>query len=62
MAGSSTVARMLSAIRAILVLLLLRFRSRVSLELEVLALRHQLIVLRRQRPGWPRLFQIDRLL
>ncbi len=32
------------------------------LELENLALRHQLHVLRRQRPGRPRLFTIDRLL
>jgi putative transposase len=39
----------------------LRFRSRVSLELEILALRHQLAVLRRQRPGRPRLLRIDRL-
>ena len=28
-----------------------RFRSRADLELEVIALRHQLAVLRRQRPG-----------
>src|SRR5882724_2972661 len=39
-----------------------RFRSRAVLELENLALRHQLHVLRRQRPGRPRLFTIDRLL
>ena len=39
-----------------------RFRRRVVLELENLALRHQLCVLRRQRPGRPRLFTIDRLL
>jgi hypothetical protein len=31
-------------------------------ELENLALRHQLHVLRRQRPGWHRLLAIDRLL
>jgi len=31
-------------------------------ELENLALRHQLHVPRRRRPGWPRLFAIDRLL
>jgi len=30
-------------------------------ELENLALRHQLLVLRRQRPGRPRLFTFDRL-
>src|ERR1700726_4724560 len=39
-----------------------RFRSRAVLELENLALRHELHVLRRQRPGRPRLFTIDRLL
>ncbi len=39
-----------------------RFRSRAVVELETLALRHQLHVLRRQRPGRPRLFAIDRLL
>ena len=32
------------------------------MELENLALRHQLHVLRRQRPGWPRLLASDRLL
>ncbi len=39
-----------------------RFRGRAELELEVIALRHQLAVLRRQRPGRRRLFSIDRLL
>lgn len=39
-----------------------RFRSRAVVELENLALRHQLHVLRRQRPGRLRLFAIDRLL
>jgi putative transposase len=38
------------------------FRSRAVVELENLALRHQLHVLRRQRPGRLRLFAIDRLL
>jgi putative transposase len=32
-----------------------RFHRRMELELEVIALRHQLVVLRRQRPGRPRL-------
>lgn len=53
---------MLSAVRAVLVLISLRFCRRASLELEVVALRHQLTVLRRQRPGRPQLFRIDRLL
>jgi putative transposase len=39
-----------------------RFRSRAVLELENLALRHQLHVLRRQRPGRPLLFTFDRWL
>src|SRR5271169_4037705 len=39
-----------------------RFRSRALVELENLALRHQLHVLRRQRPGRLWLFAFDRLL
>jgi hypothetical protein len=39
-----------------------RLRSRAVVELENLALRHQLHVLRRQRPARPQLFMIDRLL
>jgi putative transposase len=39
-----------------------RFRSRAELELEVIALRHQLAVLRRQRPGRPWLSAFDRML
>ena len=39
-----------------------RFRGRAELELEVIALRHQLAVLRRQRSGRTKLFAIDRLI
>jgi putative transposase len=53
---------MLAYISALFSWLAGRFRSRVELEFEVIALRHQLAVLRRQRPGRPRLFCIDRLL
>lgn len=53
---------MLKLVRFIVSLLVLRVRSRAVLELENLALRHQLHVLGRQRPGRPRLFMIDRLL
>ena len=38
-----------------------RFRSRAELELEVIALRDQLAILHRQRPGRPQLFALDRL-
>jgi len=53
---------MLTLVRSIVSVLARRFRSRAVLQLENLALRHQLHVLRRQRPGRPRLFTIDRLL
>jgi transposase InsO family protein len=53
---------MLKLVRSIVSVLARRFRSRAVLELENLALRHQLHVLRRQRAGRPRLFTIDRLL
>src|SRR5437762_1188635 len=39
-----------------------RFRRRVSLELELLAVRHQLAVLHRQRPGRAGFRRSDRLL
>src|SRR5215470_6828128 len=53
---------MLAIASATLSLLSIRLRRRASLELEVVALRHQLMVLRRQRPGRPRLLPGDRLL
>src|SRR6202048_2455840 len=53
---------MLEHVRFIVALLPRRFRRRAGVELENLALRHQLHVLRRQRPGRLRLFAIDRLL
>ena len=39
-----------------------RVRSRASLELKLIALRHQVTVLRRQRPGRPHFSSLDRLL
>ena len=39
-----------------------RFRSRAALELKLVALQHQLTVLRRQRPSRPQLSSLDRLL
>jgi putative transposase len=53
---------MLKHVHSIVAAIARWFRSRAVLELENLALRHQLHVLRRQRPGRPRLFTIDRLL
>src|SRR6202158_989883 len=53
---------MLKDARSVVAAIAHRFRSRAVLELENLALRHQLHVLRRQRPDRPRLFTIDRLL
>jgi transposase InsO family protein len=52
---------MLMHVRSIVSRLVCRFRSRAVVELENLALRHQLHVLRRQRPGRLRLFTLDRL-
>src|ERR1700722_11194899 len=53
---------MLKHVRFIVAAIVRRFRSRAILELENLALRHQLHVLRRQRPGRPHLITIERLL
>jgi len=57
-----TVVGMIALLPAIGSLLSFRVRSRASLELELMALRHQVTVLRRQRPGRPWLFPTDRLL
>jgi hypothetical protein len=53
---------MITILSALVSLLSFRVRSRASLELELVALRHQVSVLRRQRPGRARLFCADRLL
>src|SRR6267154_2427474 len=53
---------MITLLSALGSLLSFRVRSRLTLELELVALRHQLTVLRRQCPGQPRLFSADRLL
>ena len=53
---------MLTFLAAITSLLSFRLRSRASLELEVIALRHQLAVLKRRRLGRTKLFYADRLL
>jgi len=53
---------MLTILSAMVSLVSFRFRRRASLELEVLALRHQVAVLHRQRPGRAPLGCGDRLL
>ena len=52
---------MITILSTLVSLLSFRVRSRVSLELELIGLRHQVIVLRRQRPRRLRLFLTDRL-
>src|SRR6202043_549451 len=53
---------MLEHVRFTVAVLARRFHGRAVVELENLALRHQLQVLHRQRPGRPHLIAIDRLL
>jgi putative transposase len=53
---------MVTILSAIVSIFEFRVRSRASLELELIALRHPVTVLRRQRPGRPRLSSLDRLL
>src|SRR5215471_20239547 len=53
---------MRSILSAVVSLFAFRFRSRAALEIELIAVRHQLTVLRRQRPGRPQLSSFDRLL
>ena len=53
---------MLAILSAVVSIFEFRFRGRASLELELVALRHQVTVLRRQRPGRPQLSSLDRLL
>src|SRR5258705_13727531 len=53
---------MITILSALVSLLSFRVRRRASLELELVALRHQVSVLRRQRKGRLRLLATDRLL
>ena len=53
---------MVTILSAVVSIFAFRFRSRASLELKLIALQHQLGVLRRQRPGRPQLSSLDRLL
>src|SRR5262245_3308326 len=53
---------MVTILFAVISIFVFRFRSRAALELKLVALQHQLAVLRRQRPGRPQLSSLDRLL
>src|ERR1043166_311427 len=53
---------MTTILSTVVSILAFRLRSRASLELELIALRHQVTVLRRQHPGRLRPFCTDRLL
>jgi integrase-like protein len=53
---------MVTILFAVISILVFRFRSRAALELRLVALQHQLAVLRRQHPRRPQLSSLDRLL
>ena len=53
---------MVAILSAVALIIAFRFRSRAALQLKLIALQHQLAVLRRQRPGRPQLSSLDRLL
>ena len=53
---------MLTILSSVVSILAFRFRIRYALEIKLIALQHQLAVLRRQRPGRPQLSSLDRLL
>jgi hypothetical protein len=53
---------MVTILSALVSILAFRVRSRASLELELISLRHQVSVLRRRHKGRIRLFSTDRLL
>jgi len=53
---------MVTILSAVVSIFVFRFRSRAALELKLVALEHQLAVLRRRRPGRPQLSSLDRLL
>src|SRR5438445_7268508 len=53
---------MVAILFAIISIFAFRLRSRAALELKLVAIEHQVTVLRRQRPGRPQLSSLDRLL
>src|SRR5712691_7578163 len=53
---------MVTILFAVISIFVFRFRRRAALELKLVALQHQLAVLRRHRPGRPQLSSLDRLL
>ncbi len=52
---------MVTILFAVVSIFVFRFRSRAALELKLIALQHQLAVLRRQRPGRPQLSSLELL-
>jgi hypothetical protein len=53
---------MVAILSAVVSIFAFRIRGRASLEIELIALRHQVTVLRRQHPSRPQLSSLDRLL
>jgi hypothetical protein len=53
---------MITILSTVISIIAFRFRRRACLELELIGLRHQVSILRRQHPGRIRLFSTDRLL
>jgi hypothetical protein len=53
---------MIDVVKLVACSLALMFKSRARLEVEIIALRHQLMILRRKAPPRPRLSVIDRLI
>jgi putative transposase len=53
---------MVAILSAVVSIFVFRFRSRAALELKLVALQHQLAVLRRQHPRRPQLSSLDRIL
>jgi len=53
---------MMAILSVVISIFAFRFRGRASLEIDLIALQHQVTVLRRQRPDRLQLSSLDRLL
>src|SRR4030081_1748986 len=53
---------MVAILSSVVSIFVFRFRNPAALELKLVAVQHQLAILRRQRPGRPQLSSLDRLL